>query len=183
MRTGGLGEIDRFLERDLSVYLPNHNLLYTDKMGMAVGIEARVPLLDQEVVEFGTSLSASQKLDPVPKAILRRAARGIVPNEIIDRPKAGFGAPYRHWLRHDLGSMWNDLMNPRAIEARGWFRSDVVQRLRNQSQTGRADYYMLQWALLTLEIWAQKFIDQNPAATALRSQKPRSERSGLVPAA
>jgi asparagine synthase (glutamine-hydrolysing) len=183
MRTGGFGEIDRFLERDLSVYLPNHNLLYTDKMGMAVGIEARVPLLDQELVEFGTSLSASQKLDPVPKAILRRAARGIVPNEIIDRPKAGFGAPYRHWLRHDLGSMWNDLMGARAIEARGWFRPDAVQRLRNQSQTGRADYYMLQWALLTLEIWAQKFIDQNPAATAVRSQKPRSERSGLVPAA
>ncbi len=183
MRTGGFGEIDRFLERDLSVYLPNHNLLYTDKMGMAVGIEARVPLLDQELVEFGTSLSASQKLDPVPKAILRSAARGIVPNEIIDRPKAGFGAPYRHWLRHDLGSMWNDLMGARAIEARGWFRPDAVQRLRNQSQTGRADYYMLQWALLTLEIWAQKFIDQNPAATAVRSQKPRSERSGLVPAA
>jgi asparagine synthase (glutamine-hydrolysing) len=183
MRTGGFGEIDRFLERDLSVYLPNHNLLYTDKMGMAVGIEARVPLLDQELVEFGTSLSPSQKLDPVPKAILRRAARGIVPNEIIDRPKAGFGAPYRHWLRHDLGSMWNDLMGARAIEARGWFRPDAVQRLRNQSQTGRADYYMLQWALLTLEIWAQKFIDQNPAATAVRSQKPRSERSGLVPAA
>jgi asparagine synthase (glutamine-hydrolysing) len=183
MRTGGLGEIDRFLERDLSVYLPNHNLLYTDKMGMAVGIEARVPLLDQEVVELGTSLSASQKLDPVPKAILRRAARGIVPNEIIDRPKAGFGAPYRHWLRHDLGSMWNDLMSPRAIETRGWFQPDVVQRLRNQSQSGRADYYMLQWALLTLEIWAQKFIDQNPAATAVRSPKARSERPGLVPAA
>jgi asparagine synthase (glutamine-hydrolysing) len=183
MQTGGLGEVDRFLERDLSVYLPNHNLLYTDKMGMAVGIEARVPLLDQEVVDFGTSLSAVQKLSPVPKAILRRAARGIVPNEIIDRPKAGFGAPYRHWLRHDLGSMWNDLMSPRAIEARGWFRPDVVQRLRDQSQAGRADYYMLQWALLTLEIWAQKFIDQNPAATVVRSPKARSERPGLVPAA
>jgi asparagine synthase (glutamine-hydrolysing) len=183
MQTGGLGEIDRFLERDLSIYLPNHNLLYTDKMGMAVGVEARVPLLDQEVVDFGTALSVSQKLNPVPKAILRRAARGLVPNDIIDRPKAGFGAPYRHWLRHDLGSMWNDLMNARAIESRGWFRADAVQRLRNQSQTGRADYYMLQWALLTLEIWAQKFIDENPAAIALRSQKPRSERSGLVPAA
>ncbi len=93
MRTSGLGEVDRFLERDLCVYLPNHNLLYTDKMGMAVGIEARVPLLDQELVDLGTTLTAAQKLDPVPKAILRQAAHGIVPNEIIDRPKAGFGAP------------------------------------------------------------------------------------------
>jgi asparagine synthase (glutamine-hydrolysing) len=182
MRNGGLHEIDSFLERDLCVYLPNHNLLYTDKMGMAVGIEARVPLLDQELVELGTSLSSAQKLEPVPKAILRQAARGIIPDEIIDRPKAGFGAPYRHWLRHDLGSMWNDLMSPQSIRRRGWFQHDVVQRLRNQSQAGRADYYMLQWALLTLEIWAQKFLDQNPAAVA-RTQKPRSERPGLVPAA
>ena len=64
---GDLGEVDRFLERDLTVYLPNHNLLYTDKMGMAVGIEARVPLLDQELVELGTSLSPVQKLDPGPE--------------------------------------------------------------------------------------------------------------------
>ncbi|HXY33908.1 MAG TPA: asparagine synthase (glutamine-hydrolyzing) [Planctomycetaceae bacterium] len=180
MKSGGLGEIDRFLERDLSVYLPNHNLLYTDKMGMAVGVEARVPLLDQELVAFATSLSAAQKLEPVPKAILRHAARGLVPDEIIDRPKAGFGAPYRYWLRHDLGSMWNDLMGPSSVESRGWFRSDIVERLRRRSQAGRADYYMLQWALLTLEIWAREFIDHNPASAALRSQKPRSIHSGLV---
>jgi asparagine synthase (glutamine-hydrolysing) len=183
METSGLSEIDRFLERDLAVYLPNHNLLYTDKMGMALGVEARVPLLDQELVALGTSLSAAQKLKPVPKAILRRAARGLVPDEIIDRPKAGFGAPFRHWLRHDLSSMWNDLMSPRAIENRGWFQPDVIQRLRRHSQTRRADYYMLQWALLTLEIWARQFLDQNPAVTAVRSQKQRPERLGLVPAA
>jgi asparagine synthase (glutamine-hydrolysing) len=182
MRNSGLNDVDRFFERDLAVYLPNHNLLYTDKMGMAVGIEARVPLLDRELVTFALALSAAQKLDPVPKAILRQAARGIVPDEIIDRPKAGFGAPYRHWLRHDLGSMWNDLMNPRAIASRGWFQADAVQRLRDRSQAGRADYYMAQWALLTLELWARQFIDQNPA-TAARSPKPRTARAGLVPAA
>jgi asparagine synthase (glutamine-hydrolysing) len=183
MRTQGLGEVDRFLERDLRVYLPNHNLLYTDKMGMAVGIEARVPLLDQELVEIATSLSAAQKLDPVPKAILRRAARGTVMDEIIDRPKAGFGAPYRHWLRHDLGSMWNDVMSPRAIADRGWFRTDAVERLRQESQAGRADYYMLQWALLTLELWARQFVDQNPADVASRRQKQRPPSPQLVPAA
>jgi asparagine synthase (glutamine-hydrolysing) len=183
MRTGGLGEVDRFLERDLCVYLPNHNLLYTDKMGMAVGIEARVPLLDQELVDLGTTFTAAQKLDPVPKAILRQAARGIVPNEIIDRPKAGFGAPYRSWLRHDLGTMWNDLMGPRAIADRGWFRPDAVARLRNLSQSRRADYYMLQWGLLTLELWARQFLDQNPATVAPRTRRRPTEVPQLVPAA
>ncbi len=183
MQTGGLGDVDRLLERDLCVYLPNHNLLYTDKMGMAVGIEARVPLLDQELVDLGTTFSVAQKLDPVPKAILRQAARGVVPNEIIDRPKAGFGAPYRSWLRHDLGTMWNDLMGPRAVANRGWFQSDAVARLRNLSQSRRADYYMLQWALLTLELWARQFLDQNPATVAPRTRKRPTEIPQLAPAA
>ncbi len=75
------------------------------------------------------------------------------------------------------------MLNPRAIQNRGWFRPEAVQRLRDRSQAGRADHYMLQWGLLTLEIWARQFLDQNPAASAVRSQRTRSERPGLVPAA
>jgi asparagine synthase (glutamine-hydrolysing) len=79
--------------------------------------------------------------------------------------------------------MWNDLMSPRAIENRGWFRPDAVGRLRAQSQAGRADYYMLQWALLTLELWARQFIDQNPANIAQKTRKRPSDNPQLVPAA
>ncbi len=164
MQSSGLTGEDRYLERDLSVYLPNHNLLYTDKMGMAVGMESRVPFLDLELVGMSTAMAAARKLDPVPKAVLRAAARGLIPDVIIDRPKAGFGAPYRHWLRHDLGAMWNDLMSAESIRQRGWLRPEGVLRIRRQSQAGRVDYYMLQWALLTLELWARQFLDRNPAA-------------------
>jgi asparagine synthase (glutamine-hydrolysing) len=79
--------------------------------------------------------------------------------------------------------MWNDLNSRRAIEDRGWFRADAVERIRDQSQAGRADYYMLQWALLTLELWAQHFIDENPAQAAVRLPKPRFAHAGLIPAA
>lgn len=184
MQSAGLSAEDGFLERDLAVYLPNHNLLYTDKMGMAVGVETRVPLLDLELVEAATRLSPAQKLEPAPKAILREAARGLIPDEIIDRPKAGFGAPYRSWLRHDLDPLWNDVMDRGSLGRRGWFSFDAVQRIRQHSQSGRADYYMLQWALLTVELWARQFLDRQPAGTwgADRAQTPPESRTSLCAA-
>jgi asparagine synthase (glutamine-hydrolysing) len=174
----GLTREDRFLERDLGVYLPNHNLLYTDKIGMSQGVEVRVPLLDRDVVELACSLPTASKLAPRPKAILREAARSLVPDPIIDRPKAGFGAPFRHWLRHDLGPLWNDLTSPAAVGRRGWFSTNGLRRIREQSQSGRADYYMLQWAVLTLELWAREFLDRNPADVAIPQHTRRaSERN------
>lgn len=156
----GLAGVDRWLERDLSVFLPNHNLLYTDKMGMAVGVETRVPLLDLELVNMVTAMPVEWKIrGGTTKAILRDVARGIVPDEVIDRPKAGFGAPYRKWLRYDLAEMWEDLTSEAVVKQRGWFSHEGLKRIRDLSQTGKEDLYMLQWAVLTIELWAKQFID------------------------
>lgn len=166
MRSRGLRGVLRFQDRDLSLYLPNHNLLYTDKMGMAVGLEARVPFLDLELVRETARYPAKWKIvRGVTKVLLREAARGIVSDEIIDRPKAGFGAPYRKWLRYDLAPMWNDIMSESAIKRRGWFDPFALQEARRRSQAGQVDLYMLQWAALTIELWARQFIDRNPAMT------------------
>jgi asparagine synthase (glutamine-hydrolysing) len=156
--------VDRWLERDLSVYLPNHNLLYTDKMGMAAGVEARVPLLDLEVVKMVTAMPWEWKLrGGITKAILREAARGVISDEVIERPKAGFGAPYRKWLRYDLSEMWEDLTSEEVVRKRGWFDHAALKRIRDLSQSGKQDLYMLQWAVLTIELWARQFIDRNPS--------------------
>jgi asparagine synthase (glutamine-hydrolysing) len=169
MQRLGHSRLDRCLERDLSVYLPNHNLLYTDKMGMAVGLEARVPLLDQELVDLVTPWPSEWKVrGRQTKAVLREAARGILPDDIIHRPKGGFGAPYRKWLRHDLADMWNDLTAESVVRRRGWFDAAALRRARDRSQNGSADLYMLQWAVLTIELWAQQFIDRSPAGTSTK---------------
>ena len=166
--------MDRFLERDLSVYLPNHNLLYTDKMGMAVGLEARVPLLDLELVKVATDYPPEWKVNGhATKKILREAARGIVPETVIARPKAGFGAPYRKWLRYDLEEMWNDLSSETAVRRRGWFDYRALQQARGRSQSGQDDLYMLQWTVLTVELWARQFLDRNPAAQ-IQGEAPRA---------
>lgn len=158
--SSGISGINRFLDRDLGVYLPNHNLLYTDKMGMAVGLESRVPLIDNELVDLALRLPASSKIKRTKtKVALRDAARGLILDDIIDRPKAGFGAPYRKWLKYDLHELWNDVMSREAVERRGWFNYDGLSKIRAVSFAGREDLYMLQWALLTAELWAIEFID------------------------
>ena len=152
--------LNGYLNRDFSVYLPNHNLLYTDKMGMATGIEARVPLIDNELIDFANRLSDASKIrGSRTKVALKEASRGMIPDEIIDRPKAGFGAPFRKWLKHDLEELWNDTFSRDSVARRGWFNYDRLQAVREDSKSGRSDLYMLQWAALTAEIWAQKFID------------------------
>ena len=155
---------NKYLYCDFIDYLPNHNLLYMDKMSMAEGIETRVPLLDLEIVEKVTSLPFKWKVSGLKtKKILRDVARGIVPHEIIHRPKAGFGAPYRKWLRYDLDEMWNELTSDMALRQRGWFDPYGVKEIRKLSQAGNIDLYMLQWTILTIELWARQFIDRNPA--------------------
>jgi asparagine synthase (glutamine-hydrolysing) len=153
--------LNRFRERDLSIYLPNHNLLYTDKMGMAVGVEARVPFLDMEVVEQTLRFPINWMLrGPKTKLLFRECAKGTVPNSIIRRRKAGFTAPYRKWLRYDLSEMWNDILSEEAVRRRGWFNYDSLQLARKKSQAGSDDLYMLQWAALTIELWARRFLDK-----------------------
>lgn len=84
----------RVQERDLGIYLPNHDLLYTDKRSMALGVEARVPFLDIEVVNQVIRYPNEWHLaEGQTKVLLREASKGIVPDEIIQRPKVGFGAP------------------------------------------------------------------------------------------
>jgi asparagine synthase (glutamine-hydrolysing) len=156
--------IDNCLMRDLTVYLPNHNLLYTDKMGMAASIESRVPLLDQELVDTALGMPASWKIRGAElKSILKKVAEPLLPRSIIYRKKAGFGSPYRQWLRSELSEMWNDVMSEASIRNRGWFDPVALESARNQSNRGVKDLYMLQWATLVAELWAREFIDRNPA--------------------
>jgi asparagine synthase (glutamine-hydrolysing) len=160
LRSSRYDGLVRFRERDLSVYLPNHNLLYTDKMAMAVGVEARVPYLDMEVAEQALRFPIRWMLrGPQTKVLFRECAKGTVPDSIMRRRKAGFTAPYRKWLKYDLTEMWNDVLSERAVRDRGWFDYYSLQRARQKSLAGSDDLYMLQWAALTLELWARHFLD------------------------
>jgi len=181
MQRRRLRGLERFQDRDLSIYLANHNLLYMDKTSMAVGLEARVPFLDLELVEHATRYPSEWKLrNGTTKVPLRHVARAVLPAEIIDRPKAGFGAPFRKWLRHDLAQMWHDLTAESWVKKRAWFNHAALQDARRRSQAGHVDLYLLQWAVLTAELWAQQFIDRNPAADVAAGRRGGREEAGRL---
>ena len=103
----GLPALQRMLALEQRFFLTDHNLLYTDKMSMAAGVEVRVPFLDNDLVQLANTLPpAFKQRGATGKWILKRAMEPYLPHNVIYRPKTGFGAPLRHWLRHELRE-WN----------------------------------------------------------------------------
>lgn len=152
--------INQLLYTDLKTFLPCLNLTYTDKMSMAASTEVRVPLLDDEVVELSGRIPPNLKLHRLTrKYVFKKSMEGVLPRDVIWRPKAGFGAPVRAWLVRDLKPMLDDVLSPANVRARGLFDPHEVQRLRTANEAGTEDNALRLWALLTLELWQQAFVD------------------------
>ncbi|MEW5960021.1 MAG: asparagine synthase-related protein, partial [Chloroflexota bacterium] len=101
------------------------------------------------------------------KYLLRQAMRGILPDEVLNQPKAGFGAPIGYWLTYDLRDLVTDLLADQVIKQRGYFEPPAIKRMLADHYAGRRDRAYQIWQLLTLELWLQTFMDETPAATAL----------------
>lgn len=158
--SASLDFLDQMLYVDQQTFLADLNLDYSDKLSMAASIEARVPLLDNAVVDFMRAVPASLKMRAYnQKYILKKAMEDILPGEVIARRKAGFGLPVRSWLRNELQEMIADLLSERRVRERGLFRADAVARLIADNRSGVRDNTLQIWALLTLELWQQTFID------------------------
>ncbi len=152
--------LNKMLFTDWKTFLPELNLAYSDKLSMAASVETRVPFLDNEIVDFMCTVPPELKIRGMTsKHILREAVKDLVPEQIIRRRKAGFGAPIRTWLRRDLREMVDDLLSPGRIAARGYFDAAAVRRMIEDDRRGSADNTYRLWALLTLEVWHQVFLD------------------------
>jgi asparagine synthase (glutamine-hydrolysing) len=160
---------DATLGVDAALYLPDDLLVKVDIASMAHSLEARSPFLDHEFMEFAATIPADLKVrGRVKKYILKRALTGLLPDEILHRPKMGFGVPIDHWLRHELRDLAQDaLLGPRAL-ARGYFRRETVKRLLEEHVAGRANWHYPLWTLLMLELWHRTFIDEDGALAARR---------------
>jgi asparagine synthase (glutamine-hydrolysing) len=160
----GVGHADflnQMLYVDTKLFLVSLNLTYNDKMSMANSIEARVPYLDWQLAEWAMwNIPPRLKLHGrQTKHILRKAMAGIVPDEVFRQKKAGFGVPIDYWLANDLREMVDDLLGESNIVRRGLFEYSAVERMIAQQRTGRFDWSVQLWQLLTLEIWMREYID------------------------
>jgi asparagine synthase (glutamine-hydrolysing) len=155
-------ELNKALYWEMKTFLPDHNLNYTDKLSMATGVEVRVPFLDIELVEFSTTIPPHIKMKGnTTKYILKKLMESYLPKDVIYRAKAGFGAPVRQWITHDLDKKINSYLNTDAINRRGIFDAEKVQELIKANREGLIDASYSIWGLLAIESWHRKFVDKN----------------------
>jgi asparagine synthase (glutamine-hydrolysing) len=153
-------DLNRMLFWEINTFLTDHNLNYTDKLSMAVGVEVRVPFLDTELVEFSTNIPPHYKLKGnETKYLLKKVAEKYLPKEIIYRPKTGFGAPVRDWILNDMDDLINDYLSKETIIKRGIFNFDKVINLIEDNKKGVIDASYSIWSLLAIESWMRQFYD------------------------
>ena len=155
---GKLSAFDRMIRSDLQAYLPGDLLVKVDIATMANSLELRSPLLDVNVVEWGLSLPRKYKIKGFEtKHILKDVARSLVPANLIDRPKMGFGIPRAEWLRTEMKEMVTDLLTDKEATDRGWFDQNEVKKTLDLHMSG-TDKDQILWPILMLELWARNWL-------------------------
>jgi asparagine synthase (glutamine-hydrolysing) len=160
--------LQRMLFLETRHFLADHNLNYTDRAGMAVGVEIRVPLLDMELTNFAARIPASLKqAGNMGKAIFKRAMEPYLPREIIYRPKSGFGVPLRRWLRHELRGTVDETLSYSSVRNRGLFDPAAVRRLVDLDRRDAVDGSYTIYTLMSIELWCRQFLDVMPCQVKL----------------
>ena len=127
-------------------------------MGMAQGVEVRVPYLDRELVEFACRIPPTMKLKKnTTKYILRKVAERYLPQEIIYRPKTGFGAPVRQWITGELSTMVDERLSAQQLEYTGLFDPAKIRSLIIANKKGQLDASYSIWALMSITSWLNQF--------------------------
>jgi asparagine synthase (glutamine-hydrolysing) len=186
-RTGPISSHDvvlayrrRFLERapnrddltwmgymDLKLRLPELLLMRVDKMTMATAVEARVPFLDHEFVRFAMAIPQATKVQGGElKYLLKRAVRGVIPDEIVDRRKQGFGVPTAEWFLRELGPVVRESLR-RFVREQPYFQAPFVEGLL------AANGGVPSWFLLNFVLWHRTWIEERGMDDVIPTPSPR----------
>ena len=158
------GSVDEALRFFLGRYLADDILVKADRASMAASLEVRAPFLDTEVVEYALRLPASHKLGPwQTKRLLKRALRGLVPDEILTRPKKGFGIPMATWIRGPLRPLFEDLFSDGSLARAALFEARPLQAMLRRHLSGREDLRKPLWTLAAFLLWQRRW-GQGPVA-------------------
>lgn len=173
--------LGKVLYLDSKTYLPGDILTKVDRMSMAVSLEARVPLLDHEFLEWVTSLAPKWKMrNGSQKVILKKLAQRVgVPSEVLNRPKQGFALPLEHWMRRELREFMKSILLDSQTLNRGYFNAAGVRRMLDEHLQGRRDHSPRLWRLMIFELWHRNFLERirskneagSPASVAFSGER------------
>ncbi|HEV3102106.1 MAG TPA: asparagine synthase (glutamine-hydrolyzing) [Candidatus Dormibacteraeota bacterium] len=165
----GLGELDGALLReplnqvllmDMRLYLENDILVKLDRASMMASLEGRVPLLNNDFVEYATRLPLDVKLRGLrSKFLFKRALRGLLPDSILNRPKKGFGIPVANWFRGPLKEQMLSVLSAERIARKGFFDPASVATLVGDHLAGRRDNRKQLWTLFVFELWHDGYVN------------------------
>jgi asparagine synthase (glutamine-hydrolysing) len=159
-RPGASRTIDRALRIDSTIMLVDDPVKRVDNMTMAFGLEARVPFLDHEVVECAASIPAEYKTPQGGKWVIKEAARKVLPNEVIDRPKGSFPVPALVYLRGPYLEMTRAAVTSQAARERGLFKPSYVEKLLAHPEAHITPLKVAElWQIALLELWLQTHVD------------------------
>lgn len=159
---GSREPLNQVLLLDMRLYLENDILVKLDRASMMASLEGRVPLLNNDFVEYATRLPLDMKLRGLrSKFLLKRALRGLLPNSILDRPKKGFGIPVADWFRGPLKDQMLSVLSPERIGRKGFFDRAAVAALTADHLSGRRDNRKQLWTLFVFELWHDGYISRS----------------------
>ena len=170
VHSGARSELEDFIYADLTLNLPSDMLKRLDIASMAHSVEARVPFLSHKMVEWAFTMPAHLKLrGGVGKFVVRKAADGLLPPEILRRPKQGFQIPMASWLRGKFGDFALAIWNESGAASTDYLDGDGVRKLFAEHRAGAADHSKLLYAILMFSLWwiAERKSDQFASCHAL----------------
>ena len=152
--------LTRMIHNEFKLRLPELLLMRVDKITMSTSLEARVPFLDHDMVEFSMDIPESWKTrNGTAKYLLKKAVEGLIPHDIIYRKKMGFGAPMSNWLRGEFGRIAEQQVLSCGLLKRGYFKIDYIQRLFDEHRSGRRENGVYLWTLFNLTSWYDYWIE------------------------
>ncbi len=158
---GGDDRLQQQLFCDTLFYLPENILAKVDLMSMATSLEARVPFLDNEVIDLALRMPSALKWPGRKpqdrKFVLKRAYADVLPPAILARGKQGFSIPLKTWLKSDWRPLMHDLLAERALREDGVFEPATVTRWMGEHESGRANHSHVLWALMVYQLWKRAF--------------------------
>ncbi len=150
--------LDGVLLLDFLTYLPDDLLMKVDRATMLASVEARAPFLDRQVMELALSLPGALKVSGLTmKAVLKEAARPLLPGTILRRKKRGLSVPIASWINGSLRGEVDRVLESRRLEAEGWIRPDGVRRLLDEHRRGAANHARRLWPVIMFQRWLERW--------------------------